>query len=1085
MQHYDDDSAERITPHALTGDDREEYLDRLWAAFTEVATAGVIALQAAHNIVEDLSIDGEERFLELHVPKEKWQSLTFDDLVGFVDEMSRAASAEFQDAAEASREARINGIGEPTEGDGEENSIQSQIRRRLQVVLDVLSTPKILLIASTNAVMIVVCVALIIGLAVTWRHESNKWFNEHVKSVGAISSAAIGAIVSDMQREHDESKAHVTKLMSTWITSQMILSQQQTHEAGVTQRLRRVSSNVREVHATATRRTYESGYLGALSEINRRLDVAFEDAASNGTNSTNTTSAPLPQLLSTTIQQNFANQTSFRAAGCASAAVQAIREVEGGNASVNIVPFTNGSVCLIAVSSATLHPHAMTAVQAINKKMPVQFGYITVFTLNAATGAFELAPETTPPLGCLDENMVNYCSTMAATIQTEPQMQTHRGVPFLHNNSYYISLAKVIDGKVYLGLGISTQTKQEQLQKELVDLANTANDPTSVIAKTLGWRLDIGIRNLTSGEIIPRASAPPSADCSISCDLPELTRNVILRSFENGTAAADATNWLPGANYEPESVTHCYSEGGDTGVEFVTYLSAPRLADKQQMFGRLAGAINRINKADIGTFEAIAVGLVDQPPLETFDAFEPCPEGVHCIVDESSPIGSPNNKGVLYRYDCRDCQRLTVSELHLGEAVLLTDPHSLGRSYANEGCTSRQCMLPLPDRRGLLVAHDHSGASSSGQAKNYAGDTIMYIRDYFPEWSVLVEAHVRRSELTAPVYKFLGIAVGISVVVLLLGIASLWFFANRNFDIIERDWAFFKRQIQREKDRFAGLVKGFIPPHIVDRMVGGHRVLVDQTQGSTFTFIDVCAFSNESKTWQPKHVSRYLAYCFFVMEEVSTVHSVMKLRTIGDLFCAVASRLERSAKDAREDPSQHPVRRSMDMAATLMLLFSPSYEHYPQNSRNFRDIFKERQQDGRPTSMPVLRIGMHLGPAVGGAFSVGNTSHFDFFGPGPALANRMQLTALPGRIHVTSVVREALKARDPEHCYTFDASRKTIVRGQGTIASYFVKSVLISAPTSLTEPMGIRPATKRVDFTVTKKKGTDSNASEQSEAGAV
>eukprot|EP00388_Colpodella_angusta_P014121 GDKJ01035330.1.p1 GENE.GDKJ01035330.1~~GDKJ01035330.1.p1 ORF type:complete len:467 (-),score=-11.52 GDKJ01035330.1:184-1584(-) len=465
------------------------------------------------------------------------------------------------------------------------------------------------------------------------------------------------------------------------------------------------------------------------------------------------------------------------------------------------------------------------------------------------------------------------------------------------------------------------------------------------------------------------------------------------------------------------------------------------------------------------------------PPQQTYYAYQACADDVFCITDPRGTANANNSLGVVYQYNCRNCQRVTTLEQDMGQAVLLTDPVRIGRNYANEGCTTRSCMRSLPgELRDNVVNH----RSTEGTLTDYSGTEVLFASSYLSAFSVIVESKVDKAHLKKPVYQLLGIATGISVLVLVLGIAALWFFADRNFDVIERDWAHFKKQIQREKDRFANLVKGFIPPHIVDRMVGGHRVLVDQTQGSAFVFIDLCAFSSESRTWQPKQTSRYLAYCFFVMEEVCTKYNVMKLRTVGDLFCSVASRLER-VKDSKEEPAQHPVRRAMDMAGTLMLLFSPSYEHYPQNCKNFRDIFKERHQDGRPTSMPVLRIGMHLGPAVGGAFSVGSTSHFDFFGPGPALANRMQLTALPGRIHVTSVIREALKARDPEHCYTFDGARKTIVRGQGTIASYFVKSILINAPTSLTEPIGIRPATKRMDFTVQKKKNTDSSVSEHSE----
>src|SRR3990167_3499683 len=96
--------------------------------------------------------------------------------------------------------------------------------------------------------------------------------------------------------------------------------------------------------------------------------------------------------------------------------------------------------------------------------------------------------------------------------------------------------------------------------------------------------------------------------------------------------------------------------------------------------------------------------------------------------------------------------------------------------------------------------------------------------------------------------------------------------------------------------------------------------------------------------------------------------------------------------------------------------------------------------------MPQLRIGVHCGPTVSGAFTIGKTSHYDFFGPGPALANRMQQTAMPNRIHVTVMVKEMLRNRDPNGKYIFDHSRKTVVRGHGTITSYFVRAVTENVP---------------------------------------
>jgi hypothetical protein len=208
-----------------------------------------------------------------------------------------------------------------------------------------------------------------------------------------------------------------------------------------------------------------------------------------------------------------------------------------------------------------------------------------------------------------------------------------------------------------------------------------------------------------------------------------------------------------------------------------------------------------------------------------------------------------------------------------------------------------------------------------------------------------------------------------------------------------------------------------------------------------------------------------------LMDEVASFCDMTKLRTIGSLYTCVGLREDKH----RGDAGQHPVCRAARFSSLLMILFSKVYSHYPQSIRVLRDVFKDTPRE-TPLEMPPIRIGIHCGPSISGAFTIGKTSHYDFFGTCPSLANRMQQTAQPGRIHVTMMVKEMLKTRDVHRRYLFDASRKTVVRGQGTITSYFMRSVVEAIPQPVVAALGIQLAVTRVDF-APKHKGDNSDTS--------
>ena len=189
------------------------------------------------------------------------------------------------------------------------------------------------------------------------------------------------------------------------------------------------------------------------------------------------------------------------------------------------------------------------------------------------------------------------------------------------------------------------------------------------------------------------------------------------------------------------------------------------------------------------------------------------------------------------------------------------------------------------------------------------------------------------------------------------------------------------------------------------------------------------------------------------------------------------------SQEQRRMGRRPPIYRQACYAAALLETFGPRYAHYPEEVPDVEEMFaavtethgpvfpnviaSARAGGGNPEEvgsvlMPAMRIGIHCGPATFSMLEIGNTPSFDMFGPSVALAKRMEATCAPNRIHLTEAAKELLEMADTEMAFSFDAARKTAVKGIGTINSYLVASADIVIPDELLKTMHVQHAVRRV-----------------------
>jgi class 3 adenylate cyclase len=165
----------------------------------------------------------------------------------------------------------------------------------------------------------------------------------------------------------------------------------------------------------------------------------------------------------------------------------------------------------------------------------------------------------------------------------------------------------------------------------------------------------------------------------------------------------------------------------------------------------------------------------------------------------------------------------------------------------------------------------------------------------------------------------------------------------------------------------------------------------------------VVGFTSVARARSAREVISILERLFSAFDELADEHGLEKIKTIGDAYMAVAG-----APVPRPDHAR---------AAANMAL----------------GMIEATAQVARELECPIeLRVGMHCGPANAGV--VGKRKFFyDLWGDAVNVASRMESNGLPGRVHVSAEVEQALRGE-----YRFEERGTIDVKGIGQMKTYFL-----------------------------------------------
>ncbi|CAN5518373.1 hypothetical protein BH10BAC6_BH10BAC6_05840 [soil metagenome] len=196
----------------------------------------------------------------------------------------------------------------------------------------------------------------------------------------------------------------------------------------------------------------------------------------------------------------------------------------------------------------------------------------------------------------------------------------------------------------------------------------------------------------------------------------------------------------------------------------------------------------------------------------------------------------------------------------------------------------------------------------------------------------------------------------------------------------------------KEHAKHIAILHSTLPKHIADRVARG-EVVNDQYDNAAVLFLDIVGFTTLSSSMDASEVVMLLDRIFGICDVVMNAHGLMKIKTIGDSYMAVAF-----------DTIENAAHAALELASAI-------------------------------TEVPV-RIGIHCGPVVAGVLGK-ERMQYDVWGDTVNIASRMESTGEAHRIHVSGAFAQSL--HNLTKTFRLTERGNVQVKGKGTMQTFWLE----------------------------------------------
>ncbi|CAF3297276.1 unnamed protein product [Rotaria socialis] len=265
---------------------------------------------------------------------------------------------------------------------------------------------------------------------------------------------------------------------------------------------------------------------------------------------------------------------------------------------------------------------------------------------------------------------------------------------------------------------------------------------------------------------------------------------------------------------------------------------------------------------------------------------------------------------------------------------------------------------------------------------------------------------------------FIGITVTLCYTIL-----TLYIRARRHSRLLERK----TDELEKEKCLTEKLLHEILPPCVAKDLINGRKAPAEYYESVTVYFSDIVGFTIIASMCSPNETCDMLNRLYSIFDSLLENFDVYKVETIGDAYMVVSGAPKRNG-------DKHP-NEIANMSLALLRC-------------------KQQVRVPRTSAQLQLRIGIHTGPVCAAVIG-SKMPRYCMFGDTVNVANRMESSGLPERIHLSSDTYACLINRDQ---YTFEDRGEIAVKGKGHMRTYFlldrkpIQHVSKSRSNTLTKP---------------------------------
>lgn len=220
-----------------------------------------------------------------------------------------------------------------------------------------------------------------------------------------------------------------------------------------------------------------------------------------------------------------------------------------------------------------------------------------------------------------------------------------------------------------------------------------------------------------------------------------------------------------------------------------------------------------------------------------------------------------------------------------------------------------------------------------------------------------------------------------------------------------------ERRASRDHDeriRERDMLYKTLPPDIATRALRGEDVSGDVHDDAAVMFLDTVGFTVNTSDLEPKQLTTILGAVFSQFDKICHDLDVIKIKTIGDAYLAVAFSTETSSGPSRA-------------AAAAIAMMKASFKW--------------------PNGQPIaFRIGLHVGSIVAGVIGT-ERLQYDVWGDTVNVASRMESSGEAGKVHCSSRFADKVAGENilPGKIVKIVKRGEIEIKGKGTMTTYWLE----------------------------------------------